>query len=98
VNKVVVQAWAGDRPRIIDICLNTVRGWAALQGFDYRFETDALLTDVPESYRRQVSGLIMPMTNFGRLLLLLDESFSPAATGWSGAMPTSWSSTRQTCT
>lgn len=66
----VVQAWAGDRPRFVDRCLETVRGWAALQGFDYRFETDALLAEVPESYRQRVSGLVLPMTVFGRLLLV----------------------------
>lgn len=66
----MVQAWAGDRPRFIDRCLETARAWADLQGFDYRFVTDALLADVPDSYRRAVSGLVMPMTNFGRLLLL----------------------------
>jgi hypothetical protein len=70
VKTVVVQAWAGDRPRFIDSCLGTVRDWAALQGFDYRFETDALLADVPESYRRRVSNLVLPMAVFGRLLLL----------------------------
>jgi hypothetical protein len=66
----VIQAWTGDRPRFIDRCLETARAWSDLHGFEYRFETDALLADVPDSYRRAVSGLVMPMTNYGRLLLL----------------------------
>jgi len=70
---IVVQAWTGDRPSFIDRCLETVSAWAECQGFDYGFETDALLREVPDSYRRHVSGLTMPMTNFGRLLLLRDR-------------------------
>ena len=51
-------------------CLASVRSWAAAQGYDYRFLGDELFEPIPEDVRRACQGVVLPLTDIGRLLWL----------------------------
>lgn len=59
-------------------CLASVRSWAAAQGYEYRFLGDELFDPIPEDARRACRGVVLPMTDIGRLLwlrALLDDGW-----------------------
>lgn len=59
-------------------CLASVRSWAAAQGYDYRFIGDELFDPVPDNLRQACRGVVLPLTDIGRLLWLqklLDEGW-----------------------
>jgi len=56
-------------PHWVSRCLESVRGWADLQGFDYRFIGDEIFDLVPDWYREKAAKRIPVMTDLGRLLL-----------------------------
>lgn len=59
-------------PAWIGRCLDSVRGWAELRGFDYRFIGDEIFDLVPGWYREKAAGQIPIVTDLGRLLLAHD--------------------------
>ncbi len=59
-------------------CLASVEGWAAARGYEYRFIGDELFSPIPENLRRACRGVVLPLTDIGRLLWLrklLDEGW-----------------------
>ncbi len=65
-------------PAWIARCMETVRAWAGLRGYDYRFIDDALLGYAPEWYRDKVRGDIRLISDLARLKLakeLLDQGY-----------------------
>lgn len=59
-------------------CLASVRSWAAAQGYEYRFLGDELFGLIPDDLRRACRGVVLPLTDIGRLLWLkklLDEGW-----------------------
>lgn len=48
-------------------CLDTVRDWAEVQGFEYRFIDDALFDFVPAWYRQKVANNILLVSDLARL-------------------------------
>jgi len=68
-------------PPWIERCLVSVRDWAALRGFDYRFADDALLELVPDWYREKAGNTLPVVTDLARLRLiqaLLAEGYERA--------------------
>jgi len=68
-------------PDWIRLCLDSVRGWAAARGFDYRFVGDEIFDPVPAWYRDKAAGQVPVITDLGRLLLArqyLDEGYERA--------------------
>jgi hypothetical protein len=59
-------------PPWITRCMQTVQGWAASQGFDYRFIDDALFGYAPEWYREKVAHDILLVSDLARLVLARD--------------------------
>lgn len=67
-----------DVPVWIERCLSTVRAWASLQGFDYRFIDDRLFDYVSAWYRQKVSSNVLLMSDLARLVVareLLREGY-----------------------
>ena len=60
-------------PAWINSCLRSVRAWASLCGFDYRFFGDEIFERVPAWYRERANGRLPVMTDLGRLILVRDE-------------------------
>ena len=60
--------WAAWRRR----CIASVKDWAAAQGYAYRFIGDALFDPIPEDLKRAFLGVLLPLTDLGRLLWLRD--------------------------
>lgn len=59
-------------------CMRSVREWATLQGFDYRFVDDNFLTYAPQWYRQKVNEHVLLVSDLARLLLaraLLSQGF-----------------------
>lgn len=72
------QAWAGPQPALIAPCVQSVRDWALQQGWQYRFETDALFDGLPGWFRDKLPGRPLPLSDLGRLYLArryLEEGF-----------------------
>ena len=59
-------------PQWIAACMASVRDWAALHGFDYRFVDDGIFDLVPDWYREKAGNRIPVITDLGRLLLARD--------------------------
>lgn len=60
------------------LCLASVEGWAAAQGYAYRFIGDELFSPIPDDLRRACRDVVLPLTDIGRLLWLqklLDEGW-----------------------
>lgn len=59
-------------------CLASVQSWAAGQGYAYRFLGDELFDPIPADVRLACRGVVLPLTDIGRLLWLqklLDEGW-----------------------
>lgn len=56
-------------PTWIELCLRTVRDWAALKGFEYVFIDDRLFDLAPGWYREKVEHQIQPIADLARLEL-----------------------------
>jgi hypothetical protein len=56
-------------PGWIDRCMQTVRCWAAANGFDYRFVDDRLFEYAPAWYRQKVANDVLPVSDLARLVL-----------------------------
>jgi len=56
-------------PGWIEICMQTVRSWAALNGFEYQFIDDSLFDYVPRWVREKSVGEICPQTDLARLIV-----------------------------
>lgn len=54
-------------PEWIARCMQTVRDWAALKGFDYVFVDDRLFDYVPAWYREKVNGQVQLVSDLARL-------------------------------
>lgn len=52
------------------LCLGSVRSWATAQGYAYRFIGDELFDPIPEDIRSACAGVLLPLTDIGRLLWL----------------------------
>lgn len=59
-------------PDWIRRCLDSVRDWAHMRGFDYRFVGDEIFDRVPDWYREKAANRIPVITDLGRLLLARD--------------------------
>ncbi len=59
-------------------CMESVKSWSILNGFEYRFIDDRIFDYVPSSYKEKARNNMLLMTDLGRLELareLLDEGF-----------------------
>lgn len=52
------------------ICLASVRSWARAQDYQYRFIGDELFDPIPQHLRQACRGVVLPLTDIGRLLWL----------------------------
>ena len=57
-----VPAWIGR-------CMESVRAWAAANGFEYRFYDDALLARAPDWYREKARHNVLLVSDLARLLV-----------------------------
>ncbi len=77
---VVCQSYRSENvPPWMKTCLESVQGWAALKGWDYRFEGDEFLGRVPGWYRENAGGRLPVISDLARLLFirdLLDEGYA----------------------
>lgn len=60
--------WASWRRR----CVASVRDWAAARGYAYRFLGDELFEPIPNDLKRACRGILLPLTDIGRLLWIKD--------------------------
>ena len=58
------------RPEWRRRCLASVEGWAAGQGYAYRLIGDELFDPIPDELERACVGVLLPLTDIGRLLWL----------------------------
>ncbi|HSH97123.1 MAG TPA: hypothetical protein VK954_02425 [Methyloradius sp.] len=56
-------------PGWIETCMQTVRAWAALKGFEYQFIDDSLFDYIPNWVREKSVGEICPQTDLARLII-----------------------------
>jgi hypothetical protein len=79
-NTLVIQSHRDPLPYLwLQDCMNSVREWAKLKGFDYRFMGDSLFEDLSAGIRRRTSGQIVIATDLARLYQLqraLDQGYS----------------------
>ena len=69
MNTVVIQSFrSSDVPRYIVECCNSVRSWAQMAGYSYRFFDDTFLDLVPDWYRRKAGPHICVVTDLARLI------------------------------
>ena len=69
----VIQSHRAPLPyRWIECCLESVRNWCALRGFEYRFTGDELFDCVPQSIREKTRSQPVIATDLARLLTLRD--------------------------
>ena len=69
----VIQSYRSrTKPEWIAACLESVRAWAAGQGWDYRFVGDEIEERVPDWYRERAQGRWPVITDLARLLLARD--------------------------
>lgn len=59
-------------PGWIDMCMNTVKNWAAINRYDYRFFDDELFDKVPPWYLQRVNRQIHLVSDLARLYLAQD--------------------------
>lgn len=53
----------------IERCMESVRDWAGLKGFDYSFFNDEIFERVPDWYRQKTNNSIWLITDLARLVL-----------------------------
>lgn len=56
-------------PSWINTCMQTVKKWATLKGFDYEMIDDKLFDYVPDWYKEKAQGKIQPISDLARLEL-----------------------------
>lgn len=61
-------------PEPIDLCVESVKAWAASHGFGYEFIGDEIVDLLPPHYRERCFGRWPMMTDLARLLLLREHS------------------------
>lgn len=67
---VVYQSFKAENvPSWVSRCMESVQGWAGLNGFDYRFVGDEIFDLLPDWYREKAASRIPVMTDLGRLML-----------------------------
>ena len=72
INTLVIQSYRTEAvPEWIANCLDSVRAWAALQAYEYRFIGDEILDYVPPWYRDRAGGRMPVITDLGRLIAML---------------------------
>lgn len=59
-------------PPWITACMDTVRAWAAQQGFDYRFYDDTFFDHAPRWFRDKAGQAVCPVTDLARLVVARD--------------------------
>ncbi len=52
------------------LCINSVQEWAATKSYTYRFIGDELFAPIPEQLMSNCQGVLLPLTDIGRLLWL----------------------------
>ena len=57
-------------PGWIEICLESVRNWADMEGFDYQFVGDEIFDLLPDNYRKIAESRMPILTDLGRLFLI----------------------------
>ncbi len=70
-----------DVPNWINVCMDTVKTWAAKNQYDYVFIDDELFNKVPDWYRQKVNSQIHLVSDLARLNLAreyLDKEFDRA--------------------
>lgn len=68
-------------PPWIGRCMETVRSWASMEGFDYHFIDDHMFTYAPKWYRQRVADNVCLVSDLARLLIakeLLAERYERA--------------------
>lgn len=58
-----------DVPGWITVCMTSVKAWAEMQGFDYRFYDDGFLARAPDWFRQKAAGQVCPVTDLARLVV-----------------------------
>jgi hypothetical protein len=66
----VIQSFRTPVPEWIEVCLASVRQWAANKDFEYRFIDDSIFDVVPAWYMQKVKGKLQVATDYARLVLL----------------------------
>lgn len=67
----VIQSWPpGGLVPWLERCTRSVKDWAALRGYRYRYVDDRLLDIVPAWYRERCGRQRLAVTDLGRLLLM----------------------------
>lgn len=67
---VVFQSYRTERqPDWIKTCMASVRSWADMRGYEYRFEDDSFLDLAPAWYRERSAGEMCPVTDLARLVM-----------------------------
>lgn len=67
---IILQAYESEStPAWILRCMQSVREWAALRGYDYRF-SPLLFDRIPDWFRQRCAPGIGPLTDLGRLCLM----------------------------
>lgn len=79
---IVIQSCSTPASGWMNTCLDSVRAWANVRGFEYRFIDDAIFDYVPDWYMNKVAGKLPVATDYARLVLLQqaldDEGFEQA--------------------
>ena len=55
-----------------EACTDSVATWAAAQGYAYRLLGDELFDPIPDAVRRGCAGVLLPLTDLGRLFWMRD--------------------------
>ncbi len=68
---VVIQSYRTQNiPSWVEACLESVRAWSNLAGFEYEFVGDEIFDLLPDNYRNIAEGRMSVLTDLGRLLLI----------------------------
>ncbi|MBT6095956.1 MAG: hypothetical protein HOH04_13815 [Rhodospirillaceae bacterium] len=67
-------------PGWIEKCMASVRHWASLHGFEYRFIGDEIFDRVPAWYQDRAQGRMPVITDLGRLVLVREALMEGADT------------------
>jgi len=67
-------------------CMESVKNWAALRGYDYRFYDDRFFEYAPEWYRARLSGRKVPISDYCRLAVAKELLSDTEAGGFERAV------------
>ena len=83
MHTVILQSYrSNDIPAWLQRCMQTVKQWAAANGYHYAFVDDALFDYVPPRFREPTPSSLLPFTDLARLGLLREK----LASGYSHAI------------